>query len=110
MIIMRTHSDSELVLVVDPTVKVFSYDGKPRTTALELLRQNALKDHVSVSTVKSEHGEMVTRINGYPKVVRVRNSGWIFEVDGSIPEESAANYQTSSGERISWKYVHVKRI
>lgn len=103
---MRT----ELVWVVDSAVPAHSYNGRTGKDALTLLREQLLHKGLRVRTRLSSHGRYVTSIGGVQNNRMGTKGGWIYQVDGEIPDVSPDEYITDSSQHIEWKYVVAKNV
>ena len=61
-----------------------------------------LKQHASVVTKDSAYGPYVDAINGV--VGGTNGKYWSFYVDGKMADKGAADYVTTGGETIQWKF------
>lgn len=82
--------------------KTVSYEGQTGKTALEVLKSLA-----DVKTKNSSYGEFVVAING------VEADGtaefWSFYVNGTLANEGAGTYKSTSGEKIEWRVEKVNQ-
>ena len=61
-----------------------------------------LKSHATVVTKDSQYGPYVDTING----IKGGTDGkyWSFYVNGTLAQKGAADYVTTGGEKIEWKF------
>lgn len=81
--------------------EVISYQGQEGKTALAILKSSY---NVETKTFDGI-GEMVTGING---VAPDSKHFWAFYVNGKQAEVGAGQYQTKSGDKISWKLEKIQ--
>ena len=74
-----------------------NYDGVDGKNALELLKAKA-----TIVTKQSSYGEYVDSINGMQG--GTDGKYWAFYVNGQMAQVGAADYQTKTGDKITWKF------
>jgi len=77
-----------------------SYVGVEGKNALELLKSSH-----QVETQKFSFGEMVQSIDG---VKAPATDFWAFYINGKQAEVGAGDYQTKSGDKLSWKLQKIE--
>ncbi|MDO8655529.1 MAG: DUF4430 domain-containing protein [bacterium] len=77
-----------------------SYVGVEGKNALELLKSTH-----QVETQKFSFGEMVQSIDG---VASPATDFWAFYVNGKQSDVGAGDYQTKSGDKLSWKLQKIE--
>ena len=77
-----------------------SYVGVEGKNALELLKSTH-----QVETQKFSFGEMVQSIDG---VASPSTNFWAFYVNGKQADVGAGDYQTKSGDKLSWKLQKIE--
>lgn len=76
---------------------VVSFTAEPGKTVLDQLKTKA-----TVEVKESSFGPYVDSING--KVGGTDNKYWSFYIDGQLAQVGAAEYTTTGGELIEWKF------
>lgn len=86
------------------TVKVKVKEG---TTVYELLQVACKKYDIAIdaSFTASYDSYYVRSIGNLPEFAAGDNSGWLYFVNGSAPNQGASSYQIKDGEDIVWKYT-----
>ena len=86
------------------TVKVKVKEG---TTVYELLQVACKKYDIAIdaSFTASYDSYYVRSIGNLPEFAAGDNSGWLYFVNGSAPNQGASSYQIQDGDDIVWKYT-----
>lgn len=82
-----------------------SLDLREGDTAYSLLKREAGKRGISVSTTGSGNTVYVYSIGGLSEFDGGPESGWMYSVNGVFPDKSAGSYLLSDGDVLRWQYT-----
>lgn len=90
--------DGVILPVVD--VEVSSGD-----TVYSILERTCKENGISLDTVEYEGILFINGINGIANFDNGPMSGWVFKVNGIVPNAYAENYQVQPGDIVEWYYA-----
>ena len=82
-----------------------SYEITDGMTALDLLNKAAEDNNIKVETKKTEYGTYVSGINHISEGSCGKTSGWMFKVNGTIPDVGADACKLKAGDKVEFFYV-----
>ena len=72
---------------------------------LDALNALAEQEDISVNITDSAYGSYVSGIGGLAERDHGDMSGWMYEVNGESPSDSAGDHVLADGDVVTWTYV-----
>lgn len=74
-------------------------------TALDVLEKAVQEKNIQLEYSGSGTTAYVKAINGLSELDRGAESGWLYRVNGEIPDEGAGTYIVQNGDHLEWFYT-----
>lgn len=77
-------------------------------TVYDVLQEVTTQNHISFYAIQSQYGMYIVDIGGLraANYGGSANNGWVYQVNGLSPANSADQYILKSTDRIEWKYLY----
>lgn len=82
-----------------------TYEFTEGQTALDVLKKATSENNIKLDVKDSDYGPYIAGINSIYSGSCGANSGWMFKVNGNMPDVGADAYKLAAGDQVEFFYV-----
>lgn len=97
------------VIGVNSTMMQGNIEVNSSSTAYSVLRELAKQNGKSISTKGFGSTVYVSGIDGLKEFDHGPSSGWMYKVNGTLPNIGAGAYRLKAGDQVIWYYVNIEQ-
>lgn len=86
-------------------IKNYSYSGKQGDTAYDALKTACSDSQIKLTSQKTAYGIYISGINNLDEFDCGKQSGWMYSVNGIMPNTTCGNVSVDDGDSIVFTYV-----
>lgn len=86
-------------------IKNYSYSGKQGDTAYDALKTACNDSRIKLTSQKTSYGIYISGINNLDEFDCGKQSGWMYSVNGIMPNTTCGNVSVDDGDSIVFTYV-----
>lgn len=86
-------------------INSYTYSGTEESSVYDALKQACADNNIKLTTEKTSYGIYVSGINNLDEFDCGKQSGWMYSVNGQMPNTTCENVKIHNGDSITFKYV-----
>lgn len=83
----------------------YTYFGTEESSVFDALKQACTDNNIRLTAEKTSYGIYVSGINNLDEFDCGKQSGWMYSVNGQMPNTTCENVKIHNGDNITFKYV-----